>query len=149
MSSPGFKAQELFNSDDIDGIAAIGTPDAKFVHGEEGELTLSWPGYVQLHKDVLASFPDLHFHWSESKELDDGTVTSKVYVTGTHTGSPFGFGPFPPIEATGIKCQNDPEDVQWIIEGDKIKETRVICGTKGSTKAGPPGFYVQIGGKME
>jgi len=38
--------------------------------------------------------------------------------------------------------------VEWTVEGDKIKEMKAV-GTKGSFKTGPPGFYLQIGGKME
>lgn len=148
MSSPGFKAQELHNAHDADGIMAIGTPDAKFVWGEQGQHNMEWADYVQVCKDVFASFPDINFAWSESNELNDGTVTSKVVVSGTHTGAPFGFGPFPPIEATRIKCQNDPEYVEWIVEGNKVKQMKVVA-PEGSFKTGPPGFYVQIGGKME
>lgn len=109
---------------------------------------MPWPEYLQVCKDVFASFPDISFAWTETNTLDDGTVSSKVAVSGTHTGAPFGFGPFPPIEATGIKCQNDPEYVEFITEGDKIKTMKVVA-PKGSVKSGPPGFYVQIGGKME
>ena len=57
-------------------------------------------------------------------------------------------GPFPPIEATGIKCQNDPEVVEFLVDGDKIKTVKVT-GTEGSFKTGPHGFYHQIGGKMD
>jgi len=146
MSSPGFKAKQLHNAHDVDGLMAIGTPDAKFSWGE-GQ-SMPWVDYVKECKDVFASFPDIHCEWSERSELNDGTVTSKVVVTGTHTGAPFGFGPFPPIEATGIKCQNDPECVEWIVEGDKLKEMKVTS-PEGSTKTGPSGLYVQIGGRME
>jgi len=96
MTSPAFKAQELLNSGDADAVMAIGTPDAKFVWGDEGQHSLPWEEYVQVCKDCWASFPDLNFAWSESNELNDGTLTSMVVVSGTHTGAPYGFGPFPP-----------------------------------------------------
>lgn len=148
MSSPGLKAQELHNSCDVAGLAAVLAPDCVFIFGEEGQEKMGKDEYMKMYKNLVAAFPDIHFAWSETNVLNDGTVTSKVVVTGTHTGGPFGFGPFPPIAGNGIKCQNDPENFEWIVEGDKVKTARVIP-TKGSFKSGPPGFYLQIGGKME
>ena len=92
MSSPGFKVQELHNSHDLAGLKAIATPDCKFVMGDN-DTVMDWTDYVDIcAASIFASFPDIHFNWTETNELSDGTVTSKLVVSGTHTGIPFGFG---------------------------------------------------------
>lgn len=146
---PGLRALELHNSHSVTDLAAIATPDRTFEWGEEGkEQSMSWADYVQVVNHVVEAFPEIYFAWSDTVELRDDTVTSKVQVSGTHTGAPYSIGPFPPIEATGIKCQNDPEYVEIDKEGGKLKRMKVIP-TKGSAKTGPPGFYLQIGRFME
>ena len=147
-SSAGIKCEELHNARDPDAMAAILAPDFIGVFGDQGQQTMGKEEYIQVSKDIVASFPDIHWEWTETQELNDGTVTSKCVVTGTHTGAPFGFGPFPKIPANGVKCQNDPEYIEFIVEGDLVKKMKVIPA-KGSFKTGPPGFYLQIGGKME
>ena len=148
MPSAGIIYQKLHNDHDPEALAAILAPGFTGVFGEQGERTMGKDDYVQVYKALVASFPDIKFDWSETNESSDGTITSKCVVTGTHAGEPLGFGPFPPIEATGTKCQNDPEDIELIVEGVLVKKM-TVTPTKGSSKAGPPGFYLQIGGKME
>ena len=147
MSSAGIKCQELHNAHDPAALAAILAPGCTIVFGEQGEQIMEKDDYVQVYKALVASFPDILFDWSDTNELSNGTVTCKCIVSGTHKGAPFGFGSFPPIEATGTKCQNDPEDMDIIVQGDLVTQMKVVP-TKGSPKTGPPGFYLQIGGKM-
>lgn len=158
VTNPGLKAQELHNKHAVAELAAIATPDCTVEWGEqqqeqqgkkdEHHQSMTWADYVQVFNDIVEAFPDISFSWSDTVELRDGGVTSKVTVTGTHTGKPFRFASYPPIEAKGIRCQNDPEYVEFDVEGDKLKRVKVTP-TKGSWKMGPPGFYLQIGGKME
>jgi hypothetical protein len=86
MTSPGLIAEQLHNAHDVDGLIAIAAPDCTFVFGEEGEKSMSWADYIDACKAVFASFPDIQFAWSDTVTLDDGTVSSKVVVSGTHTG---------------------------------------------------------------
>ena len=148
MASIATKAQDLHNAHDVAGMKGIATRDCKFVFGNN--QSMDWGDYTNTVGDVVESFPDLHFAWSESmEEKDGGKFVSTVTATGTHTGAPFGIGPHPKIEATGIHCQNETgEIVEWTVQDNKIKEMKVINPT-GSLKTGPPGFYVQIGGKLE
>jgi predicted ester cyclase len=60
------------------------------------------------------SFPDFHYHIETITERpdDNGTVVVvRGYATGTHTGAPFGFGPYPEIAAKGTRVVLDPEYV--------------------------------------
>lgn len=149
MSSIATKAQDLHNAHDAEGMKSIATPESKFVFGDN--QSMDWVQYCDTCKDVFDSFPDLNFAWSpEMTEENGGTkFVSTVTASGTHTGAPFGVGPHPKIEATGIRCQNETNEiVEWTVEDGKIKEMKVINPT-GSLKTGPLGFYVQIGGKLE
>jgi hypothetical protein len=74
------------------------------------EAKMTVPDY-QLEMDrCLLSFPNFHLGCtSDLQEQADGSVTVHVFGRGTHTGEPYGFGPFPAIPAKGVVCQNDPE----------------------------------------
>ena len=91
MSSPALKAQEIHSNHDVAGLKAIATPDFKFVMGDNDSV-MDVNDYVDMFASIVASFPDIQFDWTETNELSDGTVTSKLVVSGTHTGAPFGFG---------------------------------------------------------
>ena len=67
-------------------------------------------------------------------------------VGGTHTGVPYGLSNtpgIPKIKATGIVVLNDPETLEFTVDGGKITAFRIIaCGEK----TGPHGFYNQVAG---
>jgi hypothetical protein len=70
------------------------------------------PSELQTEQDnTWRSFPDFSIDFASEnlKEQADGSVTVNITARGTHTGEPFGFGPFPAIKAKGVFCQNDPE----------------------------------------
>lgn len=102
-------------------------------------------------KSIRRSFPDYRFKDDQSEYimLPDGRVKVTVVVEGTHTGAPYGFGPFTPIPPTGIKVQNDPETVTFRFDKNDciIRETCIICAP--GAHSGPQGLYLQIGGKVD
>eukprot|EP00977_Amphora_coffeiformis_P030324 scaffold46265_cov183-Amphora_coffeaeformis.AAC.4 len=95
-------------------------------------------------KNLFSSFPDLSFAWNDVKQTSPNIVEIGVFqASGTHTGKPYGFGPYPPIESKGIAVKNDPEKVIIEVLQGKIKKVTFI---PSSELTGPPGIYVQIGG---
>jgi hypothetical protein len=93
---------------------------------------------------IRRSFPDLRFTWSKFKEVSPGVVTTSfLQAEGTHIGAPYGFGPYPPIAARGVKVKDPPikgtvtikdgKVVKWFVDGHGQ-----MCG--------PPLFYTKIGG---
>jgi hypothetical protein len=95
---------------------------------------------------IGSSYPD--FHLSYERIIDISPTQAMIVnlqASGTHTGTPYGFGPYPEIPATGLHCKNDFEDVTVTI--DPVSGM-IICMSfvaKGPM-TGPPGFYDQIGG---
>jgi hypothetical protein len=83
--------------------SAVFFPDAK----------MTVQGYQQEQDIVNRSFPDFRLNYDMDclqEQADGVTVTVRnVRGQGTHSGAPYSFGPFPPIPARGVVCQNDPE----------------------------------------
>lgn len=130
----------FFLAHDFDGYFTITGENVDLVFGE---VKIPLKEMVEEMKNVTESFPDLSVRWNPCRETDDGKVITTIVVSGTHTGKPYGFGPYPKIEATGIKCQNDSEEVTFTFGADdKIS----LIETKPLGKFGPTGFYSQIGG---
>jgi len=140
------KAMDYHNAKDVKGLKSIGAEGAKVI--VKGKA-MEWSEYCETFQDVAASFPDLKFVYDPLKENDGKVMINKITVTGTHTGEPFGFGSFEKIEATTPpkKCVNDQETIEFTVEDGKIKEMNIMS-PEGAT-SGPPGFYIQIGGKIE
>jgi hypothetical protein len=125
---------------------------------------------------ILHSFPDFQYHIETITEREDGSVVARGHATGTHTGTPFGFGPYPEIKATGTSVVLDPEYVVpcvCFLSRQAASLTHVMSRTCGcclvffsrdchmtirdgkvarmrikpsSEFTGPPGFYLKIGG---
>lgn len=133
---------------------------------KDAPMTLD--GFLGEWAKIFRSFPDFYLRVEGGiDEQPDGTVIAVLNAGGTHTGTPYSFGPFPEIEATGIKVANDPEYVElgsviftrinslrhrrplnrrvcFTIEDGKIKKFAVE--SVGGELTGPPGLYTQIGG---
>ncbi|CAB9502558.1 expressed unknown protein [Seminavis robusta] len=93
------------------------------------------------------SFPDIHFQYESIKGDRSGMVlVEELNASGTHTGKPYGFAHFPPVSTTYNFIVNDPERLWFKVKDGKITAMEVI--SLGDL-TGPPGFYAQVGGKME
>lgn len=96
---------------------------------------------------LVKAFPDFELSIADEDitETKPGVVVvEKAVAQGTHTGSPYGFGPYPPIAATGIRCKNDPERLEFHFD-EEGKITKMVV-TPSGMKTGPQGFYESIGG---
>lgn len=75
------------------------------------EAAMTLDGFLEEWEKIFKSFPDfsMRVEGGIREQEADGTVIAVFCVSGTHTGAPYCFGPFPEIEATNIKANNDPE----------------------------------------
>ena len=90
------------------------------------------------------SFPDAHFDFLETKVLDSKTLVLRVQYKGTHTGAPYGFGPYEAVPAKGVSVKNDPERVTLTFaDNGLLLSGRVEPEGK---LTGWHGVYEQIGG---
>ena len=96
-------------------------------------------------KALQESFPDLGARWDEIVPLSerDMVVIDGFVLSGTHTGQPYAFGPFPAVPTKGAFCRNDPERLVFRISCGKIQRIDILSS---SEKTGPQGFYRQLGG---
>jgi hypothetical protein len=146
MSSTIQKYVELLNNHDAEGLRALGAPESKI---DLGGLEMDFAGdYIKALEEAWASFPDMKFLSGEITGGGDGKIYLKaMQYLGTHTGAPYGFGPYPRLEAAGVKCYSELEDMEFVVENDKIVDARLIP-VEGAL-SGPPRFYTQIGGKLD
>lgn len=116
--------------------------------------------YLETMQGLVESFPDFrldHAEYMEEKKLEtDGpsdppttvvTITD-IRASGTHTGKPFAFGPYPAIPASNIAVRDHAPctDEMHIREGKIVK---LLVKTQGAEDASGPGyFYNQIGGLL-
>jgi hypothetical protein len=85
------------------------THDADWLF-QDAHMTM--PGFLAEMQKVFQSFPDFRFHIYSVQEQPDGvTVLARINAVGTHTGAPFAFGPYPEIQAAGIRVTMDHEYV--------------------------------------
>ena len=135
------KALELWNSHDLEGYLGLHAPNCE-VRFSGMDTTIAIKDFVPVMQDALASFPNFRIDGDKPREVGPGVVVVKNLVaTGSHTGKPFGFGPCPPLPATGVKCRNDPEEVTYFIVNGKIGRVHIHSSGK---LTGPLGFYQQI-----
>merc|ERR1712187_892229 len=106
--------------------------------------TMTVSGFICELKKVFDSFLDFNVNYESIMEVEPGIYILKHGIfSGTHTGKPYGYGPFPEVEAKGLKAQNDPESLTFWIEDCKIVKMKVFSH---GNLCGPPGFYEQVGG---
>ncbi|CAB9496817.1 expressed unknown protein [Seminavis robusta] len=93
------------------------------------------------------SFPDIQYSYESIKQDHHGlVVVEELQVSGTHSGEPYSFAYFPPVPTTNKHIINDPERVWFKVKDGKIA---LVQDISLGDLTGPPGFYVQIGGKMD
>lgn len=94
------------------------------------------------------SFPDWCVTFDEIKEIKQDVIQIKNFrMRGTHTGTPFSFGQYPPIPTSGKCVDENPYDITVILSNDKLR--KLIIHMHDEVLVGVAGFYVQIGGKMD
>jgi predicted ester cyclase len=129
------------NEHNIDTMMTVAHDDC-VVHF--GETQMHIRDFCEEIKRIFASFPDFAFEWSEPKETQPNVVEIAFFqASGTHTGEPYGFGPYPTLAAKGIKVKNHPEFLLFNISNGKIE---TVTNLTSSELTGPPGIYRQIGG---
>ena len=73
------------------------------------EAPMTSAGFVEEWHRLYKAFPNVSVSCTELKTIRPDCVTAIFQVEGTHTGEPYGFGPFPEIPVTGIHVKLDPE----------------------------------------
>lgn len=84
-------------------------PDFKFNVSHLGGIYLKFFNYF-----FFTSFCNIIINNIIYIEIKRDKIRVNLYVSGTFTGIPFGFGDFPVIQPNGIKFQNDPEILTFI-----------------------------------
>ena len=121
----------------------------------DSECEMPAKEFYDTQHDMNQSFPDLHYHWKsmtikgvngpESKQPGTVVVVKRFFGVGTHTGKPYGFGPYPQVETTGKKCWDNNMDCTFVVQEGKICHVTIDAGGE---VVGPAGFYTQIGGMI-
>jgi hypothetical protein len=110
--TPNEKLVENFirtvNAGDTCGLSQWVTNDADW-YFQEAHMTL--PGFLAEMQKIFDSFLDFHLHVHAIKEQPDGSVVVRLHASGTHTGAPFAFGPYPEIAPSGMHVVMDMEYV--------------------------------------
>jgi hypothetical protein len=124
-------------------LLKVTSPKCLFQFGDTEFLLDTW---IEDAGNIGSSYPD--FHLSHEKIIDISPTQAMIVnlqASGTHSGTPYAFGPYPEIPATGIHCKNDYEDVTVTIDAESGMILCMKFVAKGPA-TGPPGFYNQIGG---
>ena len=109
----------------------------------EAEVEMLCDDFFASVRTVTDSFPDMVFKWESITPLGNSKYLIKNFTpSGTHTGAPFAFGPYPAIAATNIHAEL-PCDLHLTLRGNQVCESRI---SGEGELIGPPGFYVKIGG---
>ncbi|KAL7565495.1 hypothetical protein ACA910_012233 [Epithemia clementina (nom. ined.)] len=134
---------EQFRKHDVDAALAM-TMDGFMINWIDSGMDMLGKDFHESTKIAFASMPDFKFHYSSITSIDEERVViSNLYAYGTHTGAPFSFGPYPPLEAKGAKFQDAPIELTATFRNGKIAHS--VCDAKGEM-VGPPGMYEQLGG---
>lgn len=100
--------------------------------------------YLNEMSSAVESFPDLNIIWKNIHQLEPGKVEIGYFqITGTHTGKPYGFDPYPEVAPEGHKVLTDPEKIIFETNDGKFSKITYIAS---SDLSGLPGIYRQIGG---
>ncbi|CAB9502557.1 expressed unknown protein [Seminavis robusta] len=103
--------------------------------------------WIAAAAQCIKSFPNFRFQYESIKENRSGLVlVEELQASGTHTGEPYTFAHFPPIPTSNKHIVNDPERLWLRVKDGKIVD--IECVSLGDY-TGPPGFYMQLGGKMD
>ena len=109
--------------------------------------------FVEQSKLTFEAFPDFQHNETSIRVVveKDGywEIVCEIKPSGTHTGIPYAFGPFPEIPTTGKHVQMDPERLTYTVtaqEGGKGLVIQKMSILPLGAMTGPAGFYTAIGG---
>lgn len=89
------------------------------------------------------AFPDCDFSYEEIKETSANTVVIKSFCwCGHHTGVPYKYDPYPPIEPKGTYVKDGPIDMTFTLDSNGI----IIDTVSTGNNSGPHGTYEKLGG---
>eukprot|EP00934_Nitzschia_sp_Nitz4_P005863 Nitzschia sp. Nitz4//scaffold262_size27079//10152//10697//NITZ4_008220-RA/size27079-processed-gene-0.7-mRNA-1//-1//CDS//3329544751//5853//frame0 len=136
---------DAFNRRNENAIRKVATVDAEFCfHGAERGMPFDF--FLNGLHDVQQSFPDVCVTYDAIDEVEDGIVrVDNFHSRGTHTGVPFGFGPYPAIPRTDIVVE---ESADWTVLVTKGKIFKLIVKPPQGELVGPPAYYQKIGGQL-
>lgn len=130
---------------DFDKLSTLSEEKKAEVIINQGDTIMSMKDFIESNHHVAASFPDLAFEYRKIEVIEGRkVVVSGFRGSGTHTGRPYGFAPFPEVPTSGIAVKNDPET--FVFELNEKCEVRKLRIEATGEMSGPPGFYKQIGG---
>ena len=128
-----------------------------YIHFVDADVEMRLGEYLASWQDTLESFPDFTLEMNlddlkadECTTASDGQETT-VYVrnvraSGTHTGKPYAFGPFPEVAAQGIFVR----DLATNTNSMRIRDNKIYhidVKTNGSSReSGAAYFYQESGG---
>ena len=99
--------------------------------------------------DFYVNHSNLRLADDQPKRKGDVRIVADVQSTGTHTGKPFAFGPFPEIQAAGTKVFNEPERMTFLVrpckDSGELKIMRMEIEPIGNDN-GYATIYEKIGG---
>lgn len=131
----------FFEKHDVKGIDFLSKLETQISFKE---TTMLIGDFLDELDGMFKSFPDMSFEARDIKVIAPGKVEVGFFQTnGTHTGKPYGFGPYPEVPTSNIKFKNDPERFVFEVEDGKLNKLTVIPTGEYS---GPMGAYLQIGG---
>lgn len=129
------------------------TDDNCYITFTDSETEMPAREFYEALRENYASFPDIHFFWRSMKVQGTNSNTSRnpgtvvvikdYYGIGTHTGAPYHFGPYPPIERTNKIVRDADIEFTFIVRDGKIVNATVYAFGEA---VGPPAFYTKIGG---
>lgn len=97
---------------------------------------------------LVESFPDFHYRFSVPRRSAAGVViVDSCQGIGTHTGKPYSYGPYPPMDTKHVKVRCDPERFIFHVtpSGTSWHVVKLETFPLGRF-CGPAGFYQKIGG---
>lgn len=137
---------DAFNCRDLKGVRNLCADDfVCYYKGADNGIPVEM--FLDTLLKLLASFPDVCCSFDEIQEVMDGVVrVTNFRSRGTHTGKPFGFGPYPEVPTSQIVVESEPNHLTIEIVNGKM--TRYEIDPKGAQLVGSPLFYVRVGGKL-
>ena len=101
---------------------------------------------MQEMRSIFRSFPDFSVSYESITLVEGVVVTERFGARGTHTGMPYGIGPFPRIPATHKHVvPHDSRIMMSVDTNGKLTKLKIV--SDGPT--GPRAMYTGIGGSLE